>query len=236
MSFATLDVHPALRRSLATRGYDEPTPVQREVMATALAGRDLLVSSRTGSGKTVAFGLLLADTLLGDDPAFGEAGPPLALVIAPTRELAVQVQRELSWLLGDAGGRVVSTVGGMDPRREARALAAGTHVVVGTPGRLRDHIERRNLDLSAVRALVLDEADEMLDMGFREELEAILGAAPGDRRTVLFSATLPRPSWSSPRSTRGRRPGWPPRRRARPTPTSRSTATWWRSGSGSTRS
>jgi superfamily II DNA/RNA helicase len=164
------------------------------------------------------------------------AGPPLALVITPTRELAVQVQRELSWLLGDAGGRAVSTVGGMDPRREARALAAGAHVVVGTPGRLRDHIERKNLDLSAVQALVLDEADEMLDMGFREELEAILGAAPAERRTVLFSATLPVPSWSWPRSTRARRHGSPPRPRARPMPTSRSTATWWPSGSGSTRS
>ena len=141
----------------------------------------------------MAFGLLLAETLLGEAPTFEQAGAPLALVIAPTRELAVQVQRELSWLLGDAAGRVVSTVGGMDPRREARALAAGAHVVVGTPGRLRDHIERKNLDLSAVRALVLDEGDEMLDMGFREELEAILGAAPGERRTVLFSATLPRP-------------------------------------------
>jgi ATP-dependent RNA helicase DeaD len=193
MSFASLGIHPALRRTLDARGYAEPTPVQREVLEPALRGRDLLVSSRTGSGKTVAFGLLLADTLLGDDPAFGEAGAPLALVIAPTRELAVQVQRELSWLLGDAGGRVLHTVGGMDPRREARALAAGCHVVVGTPGRLRDHIDRGNLDLSGVGALVLDEADEMLDMGFREELEAILSAAPADRRTVLFSATLPRP-------------------------------------------
>ena len=193
MSFATLGVHPALRRALDARGYTEPTPVQSEVLAPELAGRDLLVSSRTGSGKTVAFGLLLADGLLGEVPTFGEARAPLALVIAPTRELAVQVQRELSWLLGDAGGRVVSTVGGMDPRREARALAAGCHVVVGTPGRIRDHIDRRNLDLSAVQALVLDEADEMLDMGFREELEAILGAAPAERRTVLFSATLPRP-------------------------------------------
>ena len=193
MSFASLGVHPALRRALDARGYDEPTPVQREVLAPGLAGRDLLVSSRTGSGKTVAFGILLAETLIGDAPAFPEAGAPLALVIAPTRELAVQVQRELSWLLGDAAGRVVSTVGGMDPRREARSLASGSHVVVGTPGRLRDHIERKNLDLSAVRALVLDEGDEMLDMGFREELEAILGAAPAERRTVLFSATLPRP-------------------------------------------
>jgi ATP-dependent RNA helicase DeaD len=193
MRFSDLGIHPALRRALDARGYAEPTPVQQEVLAPPLAGRDLLVSSRTGSGKTVAFGLLLADTLLGEEPSFGEAGAPSALVIAPTRELAVQVQRELSWLLGEAGGRVVATVGGMDPRREARALAAGCHVVVGTPGRLRDHVERRNLDLSGVRALVLDEADEMLDMGFREELEAILEAAPADRRTVLFSATLPRP-------------------------------------------
>jgi ATP-dependent RNA helicase DeaD len=193
MSFEGLDVHPALRRALDARGYAEPTPVQLEVLEPALRGRDLLVSSRTGSGKTVAFGMALADTLLGEAPAFGEAGKPLALVIAPTRELAVQVQRELSWLLAEAGGRVLSTVGGMDPRRESRALAAGAHVVVGTPGRIRDHVDRKNLDLSQVKALVLDEADEMLDMGFREELEAILGAAPGDRRTVLFSATLPRP-------------------------------------------
>ncbi len=193
MSFAGLDVHPALRRALDARGYAEPTPVQTEVMAPGLRGRDLLVSSRTGSGKTVAFGMLLADTLLGEAPAFEEAGKPLALVIAPTRELAVQVQRELAWLLAEAGGRVTSTVGGMDARREARALAAGAHVVVGTPGRIRDHIDRRNLDLSHAKALVLDEGDEMLDMGFREELEAILGAAPTERRTVLFSATLPRP-------------------------------------------
>ena len=193
MSFASLGIHPALRRTLDARGYAEPTPVQREVLEPRLRGRDLLVSSRTGSGKTVAFGLLLADTLLGEEPAFGVAGAPGALVIAPTRELAVQVQRELSWLLGDAGGRVLHTVGGMDPRREAKALAAGCHVVVGTPGRLRDHVDRKNLDLSGVRFLVLDEADEMLDMGFREELEAILEAAPEDRRTVLFSATLPRP-------------------------------------------
>ena len=106
-------------------------------------------------------------------------------------ELAVQVERELAWLYAHAGGRVVSCVGGMDPRREARALAEGAHVVVGTPGRLRDHLDRGKLDLSALAAVVLDEADEMLDMGFREELEAILAAAPPDRRTILFSATLP---------------------------------------------
>ena len=192
-SFAELPPHPARQRALVAKGYAEPTPVQAAVLDPALAGKDLLVSSRTGSGKTVAFGLCLAESLLGEAPAFGRSGSPLGLVIAPTRELAVQVQRELSWLLGPAGGVVVACVGGLDPRREARALAAGVHVVVGTPGRLVDHIERGALDLSAVGVVVLDEADEMLDMGFREELEAILSASPPERRTILFSATLPKP-------------------------------------------
>ena len=167
--------------------------MQAAVLEPALRGKDLLVSSRTGSGKTVAFGLVLAETLLGEAPSFGRGGPPRGLVIAPTRELAVQVQRELSWLLGPAGAIVTACVGGLDPRREAKALAAGVHVVVGTPGRLVDHISRKVLDLSALGVLVLDEADEMLDMGFREELETILRAAPTERRTILFSATLPKP-------------------------------------------
>jgi ATP-dependent RNA helicase DeaD len=193
VDFLSAGAHRALLPPLASRGFAAPTPVQAAVLDRALAGRDLLVSSRTGSGKTVAFGLLLGEAALGEGERFGEAGPPLALVIAPTRELAVQVQRELSWLLGPAGGRVAACVGGMDPRREARALAEGTHVVVGTPGRLRDHLERGTLDLSALGTVVLDEADEMLDMGFREELEAILDVTPPARRTVLFSATLPKP-------------------------------------------
>jgi ATP-dependent RNA helicase DeaD len=193
VSFASVGAHPALLRALEARGWAEPMPVQAAALAPALRGRDLLVSSRTGSGKTVAFGLVIADTVLGAAPAFGPEARPLALVIAPTRELAIQVQRELAWLLADAGGRIASCVGGMDPRREARALAEGAHVVVGTPGRLRDHLDRGTLELADLRVLVLDEADEMLDMGFREELEAILDAAPAARRTLLFSATLPRP-------------------------------------------
>ncbi len=193
MTFASIGAHPAVRPALERRGYAAPMPVQAAVLAPETAGRDLLVSSRTGSGKTVAFGLLVADAVLGDATAFPPAGAPLALVVAPTRELAVQVERELAWLYADAGGRVASCVGGMDPRREARALADGAHVVVGTPGRLRDHLERGNLDLSSLAAVVLDEADEMLDMGFREELEAILDSTPPGRRTVLFSATLPKP-------------------------------------------
>jgi ATP-dependent RNA helicase DeaD len=183
--------HP-LTRALVERGYTDLTPVQSAVLAADARGRDLLVSAQTGSGKTVAYGLALADPLLGEALELGPAGRPLALVIAPTRELALQVQNELSWLYAPAGGQVASCVGGMDPRAERRRLAHGAHIVVGTPGRLRDHLERGALDPSALRAVVLDEADEMLDMGFREDLEFLLEATPADRRTLLFSATLPR--------------------------------------------
>jgi ATP-dependent RNA helicase DeaD len=184
--------HPSLERALEARGYDEPTPVQAAVLQPDVAGRDLLVSAQTGSGKTVAYGLALAPTLLGAGERFDPPAEPLALVIAPTRELALQVQRELIWLYGPAGARVASSVGGMDIRREARALAEGAHIVVGTPGRLRDHLEHGRLDVSQLKAVVLDEADEMLDLGFREDLELILDAAPQERRTLLFSATIPK--------------------------------------------
>ncbi len=184
--------HPALERALAAQGYAEPTPVQAAVLEADAEGRDLLVSAQTGSGKTVAFGLAAAPTLLGDEEIFGRAGAPLCLVIAPTRELAIQVNRELTWLYAQSMAVVVNCVGGMDARREQRALNYGAHIVVGTPGRLRDHIERGHLDLSELKVAVLDEADEMLDMGFREDLEFILDAAPAERRTLLFSATLAR--------------------------------------------
>ena len=186
------DTPPALARALAARGYEAATPVQAAVSAPETAGRDLMVTAKTGSGKTVAYGLALAPDLLGEAGALPRAGAPRALVIAPTRELALQVREELAWLFAEAGARVVACVGGMDPRREARDLQAGAHIVVGTPGRLRDHLERGQLDLSGLAAAVLDEADEMLDMGFRQELEAILDAAPAERRTLMFSATLPR--------------------------------------------
>jgi ATP-dependent RNA helicase DeaD len=193
--------HPALDRALSDRGYAEPTPVQAAVLEASLnddgsdekgMGRDLLVSAQTGSGKTVAFGLALAPTLLGEAEKFAEFGAPVALVIAPTRELALQVSNELQWLYAQTGARIVSCVGGMDPRTERQALNRGCHIVVGTPGRLRDHVERGALDLSTLQAVVLDEADEMLDMGFQEDLTFILDAAPAERRTLLFSATLAR--------------------------------------------
>ena len=187
------DLPSPLARALDARGYAELTPVQLAVITPQAEGHDLLVSARTGSGKTVAYGLALAGELLGEGDVLAPAGAPLALVIAPTRELAQQVQRELEWLYAEAGARVVACVGGMDPRREQRALAAGCHIVVGTPGRLRDHLERGQLRTQTLRAVVLDEADEMLDLGFREELEAILDSSPAERRTLLFSATLPKP-------------------------------------------
>jgi ATP-dependent RNA helicase DeaD len=185
-------IHPALASALAAKGYSQLTPVQIEMASGGYGEADLLVSAQTGSGKTVAFGIAIASTLLGDDERFGAAGQPLGLVIAPTRELAIQVQRELDWLYASTGMVTASCVGGMDMRKERRALERGAHLVIGTPGRLRDHITRGGLDLSALRAVVLDEADEMLDLGFREDLEFILGAAPRERRTLLFSATVPR--------------------------------------------
>ena len=184
------ETHPALQRALDERGYDTPTPVQKAVLDVSAEGRDLLVSAQTGSGKTVAFGIAMADTLLGGADHFGPAGPPLAVIIAPTRELAMQVTRELTWLYAPAGGRIVSCIGGMDARREARALQMGAHIVVGTPGRLCDHQSRGRLDMSDLRVVVLDEADEMLDLGFRDELEQLLDAMPKTRRTLLFSATI----------------------------------------------
>lgn len=180
----------ALQDALDARGYDTLTPVQEAVLNPGYVGADLLVSAQTGSGKTLGFGLAIAPTIL-EDETFGPAGAPLALVIAPTRELAMQVKRELAWLYAQAGVVMASTVGGMDMRDERRALERGAHVVVATPGRLRDHIMRNSIDLSQCRAVVLDEADEMLDLGFREDLEFILGEAPEDRQTLMFSATVP---------------------------------------------
>ena len=189
---AAFDVHPALASALARQGYETLTTVQSAVLAQGLAGRDLLVSAQTGSGKTVAFGLAIAPTLMVDDVLGPSTESPLGLVIAPTRELALQVERELRWLYADAGAVVASCVGGMDMRKEVRQLARGAHIVVGTPGRLRDHITKGSLDLSQLRAVVLDEADEMLDLGFREDLEFILASAPEERRTLMFSATVPK--------------------------------------------
>ena len=179
-----------LAAALAAKGYASLTSVQQAVLTPETLGRDLLVSAQTGSGKTVGFGLAMASDIL-EDGLLPLAGLPVALAIAPTRELALQVARELGWLYAGTGAQIATCVGGMDFRTERRALDRGAQIVVGTPGRLRDHLERGSLDLSTLRACVLDEADEMLDLGFREDLEFILQSAPADRRTLMFSATVP---------------------------------------------
>ncbi len=193
MKLAELPIPSTLRADLDARGFVDATPVQAALVAPEHQAGDLLVSSQTGSGKTVAFGLALAPLLLDDVTAKARRGAePRALIVAPTRELALQVARELAWLYRSAGARVATCVGGMDIRREQRALDAGAEIVVGTPGRLCDHLTRDSLRLGGLAAVVLDEGDEMLDMGFKEELGTILAAAPAERRTLMFSATMPR--------------------------------------------
>jgi ATP-dependent RNA helicase DeaD len=179
-----------LRRAIEERGFSDLTVVQRAVLSSDAAGRDLQISSQTGSGKTVALGLVLAPCVL--EAPSPKKRQPLALVIAPTRELAVQVRGELAWLYAGVRGVDVECVtGGSSVMQEKRRLSSGPRVVVGTPGRVLDHVRSGALDCSAIRELVLDEADRMLDMGFREELEAILDATPAGRRTHLVSATFP---------------------------------------------
>ena len=184
-------VSQALNNALNKREYTELTPVQKSMLDPELGDKDLLVSAQTGSGKTVAFGIAIAPTLLGEHNRFEYAELPLALVVAPTRELALQVKRELDWLYAETGAVITSCVGGMDIRTERRNLQKGAHIVVGTPGRLCDHIRKRALDVSEMQAVVLDEADEMLDLGFKEDLEFILEETPASRRTLMFSATVP---------------------------------------------
>ena len=164
-----------LAEALRLRGFSALTPVQRAVLEPGSVGRDLRVSSQTGSGKTVAIGFALARELAEADPT---APTPSVLVVAPTRELAAQVGRELGWLLEPLGAAVAVVTGGTNPALERRALAGKPRVVVGTPGRLVDHMTRGALSPHGVRALVLDEADQMLDLGFKDELDAIVGRLP----------------------------------------------------------
>ena len=179
---------PAVLAALEEKGYDTLTPVQEAVLDASLAGRDLRITSQTGSGKTVAIGL--AVRALATEPR--EAGaPPRVIVVTPTRELAKQVEAELSWLFARSRVRLAVVTGGSSYSLERRALGSSPAIVVGTPGRLLDHLERGSLDASEVGAVVLDEADRMLDMGFRDELDALLSKTPDTRSTHLVSATFP---------------------------------------------
>ncbi|MCA9000756.1 MAG: DEAD/DEAH box helicase, partial [Planctomycetes bacterium] len=194
---ASLDHIPApLREAMLGQDYTSLTPVQISAIQALNEGRDLRITSQTGSGKTVALGLAMANDLLEEAKAIRSNKRvlgPVALVIAPTRELAVQVQRELMWLYGPVPRlRVECVTGGTPIGPERRKLETSPLVLVGTPGRLLDHLRRGSLDLSLVKQLVLDEADQMLDMGFRDELDAILESTPSQRHTHLVSATFPR--------------------------------------------
>ena len=186
-AFAALGVGPALLRTLATLGYEEPTPVQREAIPVLQAGRDVLAEAPTGTGKTAAFALpMLQRISLGGT----EEGRTAGLVLVPTRELAMQVAEAFHRYGQELGVRVLPVYGGQPIGQQLRGLRRGVDVVVATPGRAVDHLTRGSLRLDTVSFVVLDEADEMLDMGFAEDLETILGATPAERQTALFSATI----------------------------------------------
>jgi len=185
--FASLTLAPQLCNALSDLGYEEPTPIQRAAIPPLLAGRDLVGQAATGTGKTAAFALPVLQRLLAE----GGRAAPAALVLVPTRELAMQVSEAMRSYGQDMGARVVPVYGGEPIGRQLGALKRGVDVVVATPGRALDHIARGTLKLSGLEIVVLDEADEMLDMGFAEDIEAILGNTPDSRQTALFSATMP---------------------------------------------
>jgi ATP-dependent RNA helicase DeaD len=186
--FSTLGLDEALVSALTALGYEEPTPIQRETIPPLLNGSDVLGQAATGTGKTAAFSLPLLQRIATDGRAGGKS--PSALILTPTRELAMQVAEAIHKYGKGIGIRVLPVYGGAAMQQQLRALSRGVDVVVATPGRALDHIRRGSLDLSHVRTVVLDEADEMLDMGFAEDLEAILSATPESKQTALFSATM----------------------------------------------
>src|SRR5512134_1011513 len=184
-SFSAFSLSPETLRSVEAKGYETPTPVQEETIPLALAGKDLVVQSRTGTGKTAAFGIPIVEKI------DAQRGSVQAVVLAPTRELALQVAAEVADLGRDRGVKIESVYGGDSMERQIEGIRAGAHVIAGTPGRVLDHLRRGTLDFSAVRFLVLDEADRMLDMGFAVEMGQIMEFVPAERQTLLFSATVP---------------------------------------------
>ncbi len=188
-TFDDLGLADDLVAAVTRLGYEEPTPIQREAIPVLLEGRDLLGQAATGTGKTAAFALPIVHRLA---PEARRPSSPTALVLVPTRELAIQVSEAVHRYGRAVGARVLPIYGGQPIFRQLRALDDGVDVVVATPGRAVDHLGRGSLSLDAVATVVLDEADEMLDMGFADDIDEILGATPVERQTVLFSATMPR--------------------------------------------
>ena len=194
ITFRDLGVHPEIAGALERVGITTPFPIQEMTLSIALMGTDLIGQARTGTGKTLAFGIpVVQRTVAEHDPEYAElaTGKPQALIVAPTRELALQVSADLTLASKDRGLRVLTVYGGVGYDTQLQALAAGVDIVVGTPGRLLDLAQRRALDLSHVKSLVLDEADEMLDLGFLPDVEKLLAKTPETRQTMLFSATMP---------------------------------------------
>ncbi len=187
--FDSLGLAAPLVAALGALGYEEPTPIQRETIPPLIAGRDLLGQAATGTGKTAAFALPILQRIVNEGKA-GSNGP-VALVLVPTRELAMQVCEAIHRYGKALGVRVLPVYGGQPIGRQLHAMRAGIDVVVATPGRALDHLRRGSLQMGAIKVVVLDEADEMLDMGFAEDIEAVLAEAPPGRQTVLFSATMP---------------------------------------------
>ncbi|GAA4466783.1 DEAD/DEAH box helicase [Novipirellula rosea] len=185
--FDDLDLSPVMRRALKHAGFEKPSPIQAQLIPLALEGEDVIGQARTGTGKTAAFAIPILEQL---DP-LEECRDPQAIIIVPTRELADQVGRETQMLARGVPTEVAVLAGGKDIKRQLRQLENGVQIVVGTPGRLHDHLQRRSLRTDKVWCVVLDEADRMLDIGFRPQIERILRKCSKDRQTLLLSATLP---------------------------------------------
>ncbi|MFZ1837733.1 MAG: DEAD/DEAH box helicase [Dokdonella sp.] len=190
MSFDTLGLSPALLRALDEQGYKVPTPVQAAAIPVVLAGQDLMAGAQTGTGKTAAFALPLLERLYPDGKRMPLARRPRALILTPTRELAAQVQDSVRGYSKHIGVKSATIFGGVGMGPQIDALRRGVDIIVATPGRLLDHMQRRTVDLSDIEVLILDEADRMLDMGFLPAMKRVLSALPSERQTLLFSATF----------------------------------------------
>src|SRR5687767_5307174 len=187
--FAALGLDPRIVEALTALGYEEPTPIQQQTITPLIDGRDLLGQAATGTGKTAAFALPILQRLV--DKGSARSAGPIALVLVPTRELAMQVAEAVHRYGKALGVRVLPVYGGQPIGRQLHAMKSGVDVVIATPGRALDHLRRGSLVMGGVGVVVLDEADEMLDMGFAEDIEAVLKESPAERQTVLFSATMP---------------------------------------------
>lgn len=186
MKFTDLDIQPEILSAVEKMGFEEMSPIQEKTIPIALQGEDLIGQAQTGTGKTAAFGIPTIQKIDINNPNVQ------ALVVAPTRELAIQTQEEIFRLGRDKGVKVQSVYGGADIRRQVKMLSKKPHIIVGTPGRLIDHLNRKNIKLDGLEVLVLDEADEMLNMGFIDDIKKIINQTPDSRQTLLFSATMPK--------------------------------------------